>query len=470
MKSLFKMVYLVLFAGLLTPEAHGAVFTVGINGTYSTIQAAVDAAVSAGGDSFIKIRNSTFDEDVTIPASMTSGSLVLSGGWDIFFGSQELDPYSTVINPSFSVPANSPAVSVAHGGGSVQIENLTIMGGNASGDGGGLVVTVAGASELRLEHCIIRENTTTSGRGGGAFIQLTGNAAIEFYDCSIRQNHVTADLYDMHGGGLAVELLDDSSLVMSFCTIVDNEVVSGVTPHGVRGGGMDLLVRENAEATIMDSWFSNNRLGSLTGDKDGSEIAVILDESSGSPHFEARRNSFFSSSAILGSSLFFLYSSGSVAAEISDSCFAQGAGEGIDAFSSSLASLVFNNLTITGFSGAGIEVAGSAVTLVSLTNTILWDNGTDTPALPASSLTSGNLVGTDPLFVSPSRLDYSVQSGSPAIDIGDNAPAGGLGDRDLNRLDRVIGSAVDAGASEWGGIFADAFEVEDTRYWSDTQG
>ncbi len=469
MKSLFKTVCLVLFSVLLTSGTDGAVFTVGINGTYGTIQSAVDAAVAAGGDNFIKIRDSTFDETVTIPASMTSGSLVLSGGWNIFFGTQEPDPDSTVINPSFSAPATSSAVSIAHDGGIVQIENLTIMGGNAAGDGGGLTVSIGGAGELHLGHCIIRENTTTSGRGGGAFIQLSGNAAVEFFDCSIRQNHVTADLYDMHGGGLAVELFDDSSLVMSFCRIVDNEVVSGVTPHGVRGGGMDLLVRENAEATITDSWFFNNQLGSLTGDKDGSEVAVTLDESSGSPHLEARRNSFFSSNTIPGSSLFSLYTNGSVAMEISDSCFAYGAGKGIDASSSSSASLVFNNLTITEFSGTGIEVAGSAATLVSLTNTILWGNGTDTPALPASSQTSGNLVGTDPLFVAPARLDYSVQADSPAIDIGNNSPAGSLSDRDLNRLDRVVGSAVDAGASEWGGIFADAFEVEDTRYWSDTQ-
>ena len=56
--------------------------------------------------------------------------------------------------------------------------------------------------------------------------------------------------------------------------------------------------------------------------------------------------------------------------------------------------------------------------------------------------------------------------GSPAIDIGNNSPAGGLADTDLNGLQRLIGSAVDAGACEWGGIFADGFETDDTRYWS----
>ncbi len=455
-----------LFVLLSAFGLHASVYLVGPGNTYETIQSAIDAAVAAGGDNFIKIRSGTYDEAISVDSSMNSGSLVLSGGWDAFFISQSTDPESTVVNPSATTTWAGSAASFSHSAGSVRLEYLSITGGHGGGYGGGVYAGLGGDASLRLEHCIIRDNTDSGGKGGGAFIQLLANASLNMWDCSIRQNTESADLYDLEGGGLVIELFDAASLMMSRCAVVDNHLESTVTPHGVKGGGLMLLVRENSVATIEDSRFASNTMGSLSGDKNGSQAFIIVAEDSGAPHFEARRNRFVSSSTVSSSSELELYLNGTVDPEVSDSCISGGSGVGVLATVDTGSSLILNNLTVTGVTGRSVEVTTTGLpSLISLTNSIFWANGTDTPSLTTGALSSGNLTGVDPLFVAPAREDYSLQTGSPAIDIGDNSPAGGLSARDLDGLERLIGSAVDAGASEWGGLFADGFETEDMRYW-----
>ena len=59
---------------------------------------------------------------------------------------------------------------------------------------------------------------------------------------------------------------------------------------------------------------------------------------------------------------------------------------------------------------------------------------------------SGNFMGKDPLFTDPSRLDFSLKTGSPAVDYGAAPPVTAL--EDIRGRHRPMGAAPDAGAFE----------------------
>jgi parallel beta-helix repeat protein len=81
---------------------------------------------------------------------------------------------------------------------------------------------------------------------------------------------------------------------------------------------------------------------------------------------------------------------------------------------------------------------------------------------PGSS--TGNTTA-QPLFIGDS--DYRLQDASTLIDAGTDTPsAGTIPDVDLFGIPRPLGSAIDMGACEWGGIFGDDFEDGTTGAWS----
>jgi hypothetical protein len=83
--------------------------------------------------------------------------------------------------------------------------------------------------------------------------------------------------------------------------------------------------------------------------------------------------------------------------------------------------------------------------------------------------TGSNLIGVDPLFIDPSELDYHLMPGSPAFDVGDNTPPGGLGSTDFDERPRIADGTVDIGIFE--GlivILIDGFESGNTSAWTKT--
>jgi hypothetical protein len=54
----------------------------------------------------------------------------------------------------------------------------------------------------------------------------------------------------------------------------------------------------------------------------------------------------------------------------------------------------------------------------------------------------------DPRFVDPSKNDFHLQAGSPAIHIGTNAGVPVVGEQDLDGGARIDGSNIDAGCYE----------------------
>ncbi len=438
--------------------AEAAVFTVGVNGAYATIQEAIDAAVAAGGDNHIKIRESVFHESILIPDTMATGSLSFTGGWSVFFNSRNPDPAATVIQPW----GDGTAATIQHVRGVVRFDGITFTGNNPTDDGGGLFAELIGPAQLFLDHCVITDSFT-GGRGGGGLIALHDTSTFEMLDCVV-SNNLALNATGPTGGGLHIYLTDSSTGKISWSTIEGNSLQTGGT-SSIMGAGIYLLMNVDAQFEIVDSIFSNNVLGPTGGVRYGSE--VCLGSFFGSPNVVLRRNRFESDYSDSNTPLVYLGSNSEATTAISDSWFFGGSWGALFTEIAESSHLYFNNNTVTEISARSMFLGGYGTQfLISVTNNVIWNNGTDMPFLEPGTITSGNLIGVDPLFVNPGERNYRLQAGSPAIDISTVWPAGGLSTIDLHGLPRIMGPAVDAGASEWGGIFGDGFEMGTTRMWT----
>jgi hypothetical protein len=435
-----------------------AVFTVGIGGTYPTIQDAIDAALASGGDNFIKIRASTFPESIDIPTTMTSGSLSFTGGWSALFISRNPDPSSTVIH-NFG---DGAAATIQHVGGTVRFDGITFTGNNSTGDGGGLFASLFGDARLVLDHCVIADSST-GGHGGGGIVGLHNTARFELFDCVV-SNNLALNAGGTTGGGLLLYLTDSSTGKIAWSTIEDNSIQTAGSST-IKGAGIYLQMLMNAQFEIVDSVFYNNILGPTNGVRYGSDLYVVA--YAGAPNVAIRRNRFQADTSGAGLQTLYVGLESDATAAVSDSWFWGGSWNAVTTEIADSGRLYFNNNTVTEFASTALYLgAYGSQFLLSLTNNIIWNNGLDDPYLPPGTITSGNLIGVDPLFVDPAHRNYRLDLGSPAIDIATGTPAGGLSAIDLHRLVRVMGPAVDAGASEWSGLFGDGFEVGTTRMWS----
>jgi hypothetical protein len=134
----------------------------------------------------------------------------------------------------------------------------------------------------------------------------------------------------------------------------------------------------------------------------------------------------------------------------SDDIVAQGSGPGVQLRIDERSSLLATHVTVAGNAGLGVgRASGSpAFGRVTLFNSIVFANSPNLD-LPATAERRRNLVGVDPHFVNAATGDYRLLPGSPAIDLGENEPPGGVGPTDIDGLPRRSGARVDAGAHEF---------------------
>jgi predicted outer membrane repeat protein len=239
-----------------------------------------------------------------------------------------------------------------------------------------------------LHNVVFNDNTVTSGSGGGMFI-LGGDPAMEAV--SFISNTAAS------GGGMFVV---DSRATMT------EVVFAGNTANGT-GGAM--LNTSNSDITIANAVFSNNIALS-----DGGAIA----NTSSDPVIT--NASFSGNSTVLGSGEV-LYNNSSDPVLTNVIMWDNSPGAQI---ANTLGAPVISYSLVEGSGGSG---AGWDVTL-----------GTD----------GGNNLDADPLFVDALGGNLRLQSGSPAIDAGDNS-APNLPATDLDGNPRVVGAAVDMGAYEF---------------------
>ena len=153
----------------------------------------------------------------------------------------------TINGKGCTLKRDTDGVAVAGGsvikinGGTVNISDLTITGGNnATGSGGGIWAPTA--QKVTITNCVFKDNTatTTSGEsyGGGVYFG-DGVQAIEVAQCTFINNKVIRDGDDVaKGGGMYLALGSGYKASVVNCTFTGNTATNTANSNQTYGGGL----------------------------------------------------------------------------------------------------------------------------------------------------------------------------------------------------------------------------------------
>ena len=454
---------------LLTPglcSAQAQLFKVGPAGDYATIgDALVDLLASPLAVNLIKVQAGvTTLEHLSIPATWTTGTIWLSGGWNSFFLHQSGNPTDTVI----SGWSGNSVISVTMAGGTLVVSDLSIRNGAAT-SGAGLQIHPTNDSHIRLDRLEISNNTAAfSGtvQGGGVEARLQDTSTLDIDGCDIHHNIAagTDAGADVFGGGVYIVSEASSEFSIVDCLIHDNTASSELQ---VSGPGVSLSLYDDANGLVTDCVIEDNNASSTV------PISVVgsglRGGTSGSAQLNVERIRVFNNTVSVAGfhQQAVLLAGGDSIVTFSDSIIAGGQSDGVYLSSTSQSTSYLTNLTVARNGNDGIRISRSAAgtSEVYLSNSISTENGGSDLNISGSVTQTANIIGIDPEFV-----DFRVEIGSVAEDAGVIAPTGGLGVADIRGGLRVLGAAPDAGAYEGNVamLFSDGFELRGALRWSET--
>ena len=457
--ALFIVPAALVLVAIAEPVEGQVVLTVGPHGTYSSIQAAIDAAVS-GNDTEIRVEGQhTYVENLELDGSLAAGTLAVSGGWDTTFTSRIYSSRETIIDGNQA----GRVIDVFGFEASLVIDGFTITNGLSAVPGAGVRIDPSGDAHVTLENLRITGNTVSDAggnAGGGLLVELFSTQHLDVVNCRIRGNTVISTGGGViGGGGLSIRAIGDSSFLVQGCEIDENTLES---TGQIFGAGARVGLWDNAHGQLIDnSIVQNSCVGSdvwvngvyleqwqasvLTVER----TAVGLNATTGGDAAELRTSSADSSSL-----------------RVSDSIMGVGDGDGALFAADHTSTVHLVNLTVVDSPGTGIEVAQYGSATMTLYNSISFGNLVDL-STSGSVDTGFNLVGVDPHFVDFDGLDFQLGVGSPAENAGTNTPPGGLGPFDFNGNPRIVDGVVDIGCYEGiSEVFSDDFESGGTSFWS----
>lgn len=470
------MVFVAAIMVLVAPMnswAQVTTYTVGPNGSYPTVGAALTALLAAPtASNWIKVQAGVSTiEHLYFPASWVSGTIWLSGGWNASFTSQSGNPADTVLDGNDMAPA---IVTVAMAGGTLIVSDLTILEG-WSDAGGGISIQATGGCSVWLDNLVITANSavsaSASASGGGVSASLHDSSSLTMLDCDVHQNGIFA-LTSGVGGGVYISADGAAEVTLKGTRISDN-LVSVDTQ--VTGGALYMSLDDNASATIEDCLLEGNRTSSsLQLSVDGAALQATL---LGDSVLKVERSRFLENNPTFAGAheQVEIMTFGGNTATIRDTIIAGGASNGLFVRADGQSTANLMNLTVAGQEGDGIVVnrVTSSTAAVSLSNSIAYGNSGSNLVIAFGPLSqTANLIGIDPEFVDLANLDLRFQAGSIAEDAGIASPPGGLGVADVRGGIRVLGLAPDAGAYEGDVslLFSDGFDLDGTGRWSVTVG
>jgi hypothetical protein len=344
------------------------------------------------------------------------------------------DATSPVPNSDTIVGANSHSV-VELSGGSLMLpftlDGVTVSGANSTDNstgatGGGIKTSQA---EVKLNHVIIQGNKSITA-GGGMSIK-GGSTSLK--NCSFIGNRS-----NIKGGGLAI----------STEVVLDMENVDISNNDAPQGGGISLDV--NVDATADRLVITNNHSLNVTESYGGglfmgfstnlslfnSLIAKNASENKGGGLFLSSGSTLYlindtiaDNSAVYGGAIYNYYDT--------QLGFNPNSLTIANSIVSGNATTTPNEPSIQSFDNAGVPAVGPTISYTS----------TQDP-LPANGMDGGNnLVNVNPLFVNPQSGNYHLQSGSPAINVGNNSI--NVYPFDLDGQARIAATIIDLGAYEF---------------------
>ncbi len=463
-----RFLVIAVFIELLTPvlcNAQTQIFKVGPAGDYATIGAALsDLLASPQAINWIKINQGfTTTENLSIPATWTTGTIGISGGWDYFFVHQSGDPAATVISGGLA----GSVIDIRTAGGSVIIRDLTITQGR-SDFGGGFRVEPTGTAAVRLENLAIDSNKATStgdAQGGGIYADLSDNTTLEILGCDIHDNRANGSLYAA-GAGAIIEAAGDAAISIMDSTFRDNIALASSQIACV---GLGVFVDDSATATVADCIAEGNTVQdsvptSILG-------AGMKAGSRGNAELTIERCSIVDNNVayLSGYDQVLVTTAEESVTRMTDSIIAGGKGYGINISTSQISKFYGTNLTVAANGRDGILSFQYDTSSVFLSNTISYANTwADLNVYEGTVAQVGNIISINPDFADLPNLDLRVNAGSVAVDNGVADPPGELGTADIRGGIRNIGAAPDAGAYEGDVnlIFSNGFEVTYSGLWS----
>jgi len=437
-----------------------------VGNPYCRIQDAVCAIRATGGT--VLVKPGIYNEAVRMFGGV---SVVSTDGAQ----STTINPTSPVLkactSPTCGVSTTIPCAAVyfpsaATGGGSTNADRLdgfTITGGK------GIHQTCSGTCDAQA--------------GGGIFVLNSSP--------TITRNTITGNTLDpanlaqdivFRGGGIYVgsSVGSPSRAVITLNTIEGNVADSGpggnsAHPNFSAGGG--IYVDENSAPRIEGNLIRNNRSGLSSKAfqyAGGGGVAVYTNNAVPLPRTVVTRNQIVGNTAAdygggITSGWLYTYPSASRIENnlIEQNNASEGGGAATDDTFADIVSNTIVDNTAAGGAGITIGNAPHALTGVKLSNNLITHNAAslsgggiyihaaplnptikktdlfqNTPTHVAGSKIDGQVIGVngnfsaDPLYVSrqAGNRNLRVQPGSPAIDVGDNADAGGY---DLDNTARI---------------------------------
>ena len=445
---------------LTAVRAQAAVLTVGPDGAFDTIQAAL-AAAGPSTDTHLEIRvqRGTYLENLRTPSPCCSGRLVsVTGGWNATFSSSMLDPTRTVVDGR----DRGRVFTIANlDSGRLTIHNLTLREGLVRaggvygiGSGAGLRASLTRQSpsggQLFLTRVDFRFNTirgaaagNAEAQGAGAWIHVNGGTLL-VDRCRFSNNMIVPGDASLasYGGGLHLQMTGGAA-VIGASDFVGNWAYGSRVSHG---GGVYALVNPGGNAYLemgsMD--FEGNVVANDIGEGAGAAVRA----SGGPGATSVLLHHLRVTSHPVGQSQLHANVSANTRLELANSLVADGRG-GVRVLAND-AEAHMTNLTVANNQLAGIRGSVSSGGQLSVFNSIAFENAGGDLSLSGADVTIGNnLVGVDPRFVAPHAGDYAIDGASLAADAGFNTPPASFGFHDLAGRNRVFNGTVDIGAYEW---------------------
>lgn len=418
-------------ACLFAHAAPAAVFTVGPDGSHTTIALAIAAADAAAGDSHdIRLQAHGFGQTPTISYAGDK-TLAISGGWDMGFTMQSDDPEATSF---FPLPGDDSRIFDLYvTDGRITLSNLTLRDAEHTGDSAGVRLMAYGSGEIVLRDCVVRDNHASiegSADGGGILGFVGDDASLEIRRCIVRDNRIEA-ANTARGGGIAASADADARLVVSDNRIEDNRLLAlaGSTVPYIEIDSAGLRIDAHDRATVE---VRGNRVLGNTLDARGLPTVHTLATAVylGTGHdatLTARGNVVRAnaSNATQHERAHVWLSAGENARlDFGDSEITQGGGSAAGLFLFSYGDNAVNqsqlhvtNVTVADNNGRGVRGNDRfpVTTLGSFFNNIVVGNDIAS-TLPAWMTQGNNLVDGSVTFIASEAGNYGLANGSAGID------------------------------------------------------
>jgi hypothetical protein len=304
MKRLASLVGISFIMIILIPTGVGAEISYQVSPTSDNdcsngqcrLQPALNVAAMDGDDSEIRLAQSNYNGNFEyLPAIGGDGYLKIQGGWNSTFTVRTTNPASTVLdgnNNGIVLKLNDVEVNggvAIKGGGSLEVDGITLRNGNASTYGGGLVAVTAPPASIKLKRNIF-ENNTAAALGGGCIVLSAdalpgsqgGNVTLD--SNIIRNNSAT----DYMGDGEAEKGEGGGCMVFSSTTtIITNNLIYGNSAgiaNSFNGTGGGLYIDSlNGSIYIVNNTIADNQVNSIDArpSGNGGGINVATNDDSG---------------------------------------------------------------------------------------------------------------------------------------------------------------------------------------------